>query len=369
MHLTLIISSLSPGGAERVLSELANYWTSQEHQVTLITFSATNHKPFYLLNSKIRLIQLGQRQNESSRLMRLLKAFKRILCLRKVLQAVKPDVVISFIDVMNLITILVNAGLKIPVIVSERIDPHFHSIPLFFNIIRPWLYRCAQKVVVQTNSAASYFANSLQNIIEIIPNPVMPARYEKSMTAFVKSIVAVGRLDAQKDHRILIQAFSRLHTKYPQLRLTIYGEGAERHNLQTLINSLYLQEKVVLAGTTPNIHQKLTEGDLFVFPSRYEGFPNALCEAMAVGLPVIASNCSGNVDIVRDTVDGRLFPVGDIDKLTAIMEELINDTAQRERLAHEAQTIVDRFHSDRVMHMWDDVLAKSTLPTSPFPLM
>ena len=368
MHLTLIISSLGPGGAERVLSQLANYWASKGYQITLITFSATSCKPFYPLDSKIHLIQLGQDQNKSFRWRRFLNAFKRILYLRRLLQSKKPDVVMSFIDLMNLITILASTGLKIPIIVSERVDPHFYHIPFFYKMIRPWLYGFAQRIVVQTNSAASYFANTLQSIIKIISNPAMPARYKKIVTpivtSLVNSIVTVGRLNVQKDHQVLIQAFAHLATKYPDLRLTIYGEGTERNNLQTLIDSLQLQEKVVLAGTTQDIDQKLLDADLFVFPSRYEGFPNALCEAMAVGLPVIASNCSGNIDIVRDTIDGRLFPIGDTSKLATLMEELISDTEQRIRLGQQAQTITDRFHSDRIFCLWDDVITEAIQLTS-----
>lgn len=102
------------------------------------------------------------------------------------------------------------------------------------------------------------------------------------------------------------------------------------------------------------------EADLFVFPSLYEGFPNALAEAMSVGLPVTASNCSGNIDIVRDGIDGRLFPVGDIPKLTALMEELLNDPNTRRRLGEEAKTVAERFHPNLIFHKWDQFIREAT---------
>ncbi|MFM8454084.1 MAG: glycosyltransferase family 4 protein [Gammaproteobacteria bacterium] len=360
MHLTLIISSLSSGGAERVLTNLANYWVSKGNQVTLVTLASPNKKPFYPLDSKITLIQLNQNQNETSIFTRLKNICRRIFYLRKTLKTLNPDVVLSFVDVMNLTTILSSFGLKIPVVVSERTDPHFYHIASLYTKIRPFLYRFAKKIVVQTNRAASYFGKNLQRIIQIIPNPVQAPKYSKIFSPTAQSIITVGRLDQEKDQATLIQAFARLHSSYPHLTLTIYGEGPERENLQHLINSLNLQEKVSLPGVTQEIHQKLAEADLFVFPSLYEGFPNALAEAMSVGLPVIASNCSGNIDIVRDEIDGRLFPVGDVLKLAAIMEELLNDSGTRKRLSEEAKTVAERFHPDLIFHKWDQVIHEAT---------
>lgn len=244
MHLALIISSLNSGGAERVLSELANYWVSRGHQVTLVTLASPDTKPFYLLNSKIHLIQLNQTQNESSFVTRLGNILRRVFCLRTALKNLNPDVVLSFVDVMNLTTLLASFGLRIPVIVSERIDPHFHHIPSLYKKIRPFLYRFAKKIVVQTNSAASYFGENLQGTIQIIPNPVKSPKHDKTFSSTARAIITVGRLDQQKDHDTLIHAFSRLYLKYPHLRLTIYGEGAQREHLQNLINSLSMQESV-----------------------------------------------------------------------------------------------------------------------------
>lgn len=259
MHLALIISSLNSGGAERVLTDLANYWVSKGHQVTLVTLASPDAKPFYPLDSKVRLIQLNQTQNESSFLTRLGNILRRVFCLRMTLKTLKPDVVLSFVDVMNLTTLLASVGLKTPVIVSERIDPHFHHIPSLYKKIRPFLYRVAKKIVVQTNSAASYFGENLQGTIQIIPNPVKSPKHDKTFSSTARAIMTVGRLDQQKDHDTLIQAFSRLYPTYPHLRLTIYGEGPQREHLQNLINSLNLQESVSLPGATKVIHQKLVE--------------------------------------------------------------------------------------------------------------
>ncbi|ETZ04402.1 exopolysaccharide phosphotransferase [Holospora undulata HU1] len=214
-------------------------------------------------------------------------------------------------------------------------------------------------MVVQTQSAADFFKN-LRNLL-VIPNAVKKPSLQK-ITALdqAKHIISVGRLCPFKGFDTLIQAFARLYSNYPHLRLTIYGEGNEREHLQSLINSLNLQERVSLPGATQEIHQKLVEADLFVFPSLYEGFPNALAEAMSAGLPVIASNCSGNIDIVRDGMDGRLFPVGDVLKLAALMEELVCDPNTRGHLGEEAKTVAERFHPDLIFHKWDQLIREAT---------
>lgn len=357
MHLTLIISSLNPGGAERVLSALANHWVSQGHQVSLVTFAEPSTVPFYPLDGKIQLVQLDQTAAESSFLKRSWNVLRRILCLRNTLKKLNPDVVVSFIDVINMTALLATIGLKMPVIVSERIDPTFHKIPTLYEWVRLRLYPFAAKIIVQTNSAADYFPKNLKMLIQIIPNSIAPAASTKSKKShLIKELISVGRLDTQKDHHTLIQAFSHLLPKYPDLTLTIYGEGEERQNLETLIAAFNLQDKVHLPGVTQSIQEALLTADLFVFPSLYEGFPNALCEAMAVGLPVIASNCSGNIDVVQDGIDGRLFPVGDVDSLVTLMEELINNPEECRRLSLNAQKISERFHPTRILKLWDDLL-------------
>lgn len=361
MRFTLIISSLNSGGAERVLSELANHWASQGHQVLFVTFAETGSIPFYYLDPKINLIQLSLTQFTAlSLLVRLKNIFKRIFLLRKTIQKSNPDVVLSFMDVTNITTLIATIGLKIPILVSERTHPGHHRLPKFYQILRRIFYLKADAIVMQTNSVAEYFNKNDFKNVKIIPNAVSrpiadQIRYLYSST--VKNIVSVGRLCPFKGFDTLIQAFNQLLKLHSDLTLTIYGEGKERLNLERFVNSLGLQDKILLPGAIQNIQEALVNADLFIFPSRYEGFPNALCEAMAVGLPVIASDCSGNIDIVRDGIDGRLFPVGDIQTLTQITLELLEDDLQRQRLAEHAKEICDRFEPVRVFKLWDQVIA------------
>ena len=258
---------------------------------------------------------------------------------------------------MNITTLASSLDLKIPIIVCERTHPKYYKIPFLYNKLRLLFYPKAACVIVQTESTAHYFKN-LKNIC-VIPNVVLqPTIPKQDVTSFPNHIVSIGRLCPFKGFDTLIKAFSNLHQYYPDLTLTIYGEGDERKNLEKLITSLDLEDKVFLPGTIKNVQESLVKADLFIFPSHYEGFPNALCEAMAVGLPVIASNCSGNIDIVRDGIDGRLFPIGDTEALTKIALDLLQDPNQRMKLAQNAKKICDRFHPDRIFDLWDQAIVK-----------
>jgi len=354
MKLTLVISSLGAGGAERIISDLANYWASHGHEVTLVTLSSSAAHPFYPLNSQISLVQLGQSQEEVSRVMRPWYILTRLLAIRTAMRKLKPDMVVSFVDIMNMTTLIATLGLKIPVAISERTDPNFHKLSWFYTWLRFKIYPYCYKLIVQTKSSARYFPRNFQNFICVIPNPVSAPPIQKmEPSSKVQRLITIGRLEPEKNHATLINAFSKLIKEYPDLTLRIYGEGTERARLETLIHSLGLEEKVRLPGIIQNIHEVLIKGDLFVFPSQYEGFPNALCEAMALGLPVVASNCSGNIDIVRDGFDGRLFPVGDVDGLCRVLRELLIDHEQRTLLAKNAQDVCNRFHPDRIFKQWD----------------
>lgn len=358
MKLTLVISSLTAGGAERVLSNLANYWDAKGHKVTIITLSA--EKPFYSLSETIKLEQLDQLcEGSKNFLTRISNILMRILALRKAIRKSAPDVVLSFVDVMNVATLIACVGLSVPVVVSERIDPHFHPLPWLYKILRRWFYPLARKVVVQTKSAASYFKD-LKNTV-IIPNAVHQFNpVERDFALPIKNIVSVGRLCKQKNFSTLIKAFASIYNLHTDITLTIYGEGEEHTNLESLAKSLKIDTNVFLSGTVPNIQSVLANANLFVFPSHYEGFPNALCEAMAAGLPVIASNCSGNIDVIHDGVNGRLFPVGDVEKLSSLMRELISDSLQCQKLSENGIKLSDIYSPDKIYQLWDEVIEKTT---------
>lgn len=355
MKISFVISSLQSGGAEKVLSKLANH-LCPKYKVSIISL-AQKASPFYSLLPEISLINLNLLEKTTSPIKKLWNFLKRINKLRQTIKLESPDLIISFVDITNVTTLAAAISLKIPVIVSERTNPFHYKIPFFYELLRKILYPKALKVVVQTDSAAQYFSQH-KNIF-IIPNAVEALPRKQTSETKIRNIISLGRLDEGKDFQTLIKAFSLIYEENPSLILTIFGEGPERHNLETRIKQLNLEDRVFLPGAIKNIHEKLINCDLFVFPSRYEGFPNALCEAMTVGLPVIVSNCSGNIDVVEDAVNGRIFNIGNDGELAQIITELADDFEQRKSLSLEALKIVEIYQPSKIYKMWEDIIEKA----------
>lgn len=360
MRLTLIISSLSSGGAERVMSTMANYWATKGWKITLLTFVDSTIPPFYELDSRICHIPLGIAGYSPNPIVAIWNNLQRIRTLQSAIDNSKPDAVISFMDTTNAITLLATRGLNLPVVVSERIDPASNPIGKIWEQMRQWTYPFADRIVVQTKTVLNYFSYKLQARACIIPNPVLlpPSGKEPSDKLLgERAIVAMGRLERQKGFDLLLQAFARLKDLYSEWTLTILGEGALRSELESLRNHLGLADRVHFPGRVKNPYKFMKQADLFVMSSRFEGFPNALCEAMACGIAVISTDCPcGPQDIIRHDIDGILVPNENVSALATAMDCLMSDEAVRKRLAARAPEVTERFGLEKVMEIWEVVL-------------
>jgi len=362
MRLTLVISSLACGGAERVMTTIANYWAARERDITLLTLDDGSVPPFYDLDDRVCHKALGLAGNSDNRATGLRNNLKRISGLRQAIRNSRPDIVISFMDKMNIVTLAAAQGLRVPVIISERTDPALKSIGGIWNQLRRWTYPLADMIIVQSKSALDYFPPQLQSRARIIPNPISRPRIDTQVCEqLVKpSLIAMGRLGQEKGFDLLLQAFARLKDEHREWTLTIIGDGSLRVELESLRDSLGLNDRVRLPGRVKHPQDLLRQGDLFVMPSRREGFPMALCEAMACGLPVICAACSGGPrEIVRNGIDGLLIPTEDVDALTAAMDRLMRDEAERKRLASGARQVTERFGIEKVMGMWEEALERA----------
>jgi GalNAc-alpha-(1->4)-GalNAc-alpha-(1->3)-diNAcBac-PP-undecaprenol alpha-1,4-N-acetyl-D-galactosaminyltransferase len=360
VHCTLIISSLSSGGAERVISRMANYWVKQGWEITLLTFDDGTQSPFYQLEEQVRHLPLGIAAASANPIAGVLNNITSIQTLRAAIVDSHPDVVISFMDRTNVITILATRGLNIPILVSERNDPEMLSPGRMWETLRRWTYPFADRITVQTERAGKYFPK-LHDRVMVMPNPVvLPPAEITELTMHLqgdKNLIAVGRLDPQKGFDLLLRAFAKLANQYQTWNLTILGEGELRADLETLSSELGLQDRVQLLGRVSNPHLYLNQADIFVMSSRFEGFPNALCEAMACGLPVISTDCrNGPREIIRNGVDGILVPTEDFVSLAVAMEQLMTNENERKCLADRAGEVVQRFSMEKIMAMWETLI-------------
>ncbi len=368
MRLTLIIQSLNPGGAERVMATMANYWAPKGWEITFLTFDDGLNSPFFELDPKIKHYPLAIANDSGNLLEGLKHNIKRLWVLRKAVKKTKPDAVISFIDRTNVRTLASTLGLSFPIVVSERIDPSKNDIGRVWSLFRRLLYPFASRLVVQTSGALSFFSRSMQKKSRIIPNPVIvpPIAGERKLnrnaaSSAPKTLIAMGRLTEQKGFDILLRAFARVSPRHPEWNLVIWGEGEQRSPLEKLKNDLGLQDKVALPGVTHSAYAEMVKADLFVLSSRFEGFPMVLVESMVCGLPVISFDCpSGPKDIIQNEVDGLLIPSENLEKLAEAMDKLMGDEVQREKFSQRAPEVKERFGLDKVMGMWESLLGEVT---------
>ena len=362
MRITLVISSLRGGGAERVMSIMASHWAACGWSVTLLTYDDGREAPAYGLHAAVDHRYLGIGRTSSGVIEALGSNLKRLPVLRRAIRESTPDAIVSFLDVVNVRTILATLGLGIPVIVSERNDPSCHRIEVAWRALRRWSYRYATFVVALTPDALRYFPGSIRRRGRVIPNPVS-VPFDAGIARAdgrKKTVMAMGRLVHQKGFDRLIAAFSMVATNHPGWSLTIWGEGNDRQKLERLRDRLDLKGRVALPGWTPDPFTEMREAGLFVMSSRYEGFPNVLCEAMACGVPVLSFDCPGPRHIVRDGIDGVLVPSDDVNKLAEAMDRLMADQVERERLATNGIDVTKRFAKDKVMGMWERLIASCT---------
>ena len=350
---------LSGGGAERVMSRMANYWAKKGWQVTLLTFDDGNELPFYELHSTVIHRPLDIAIFSITSVQSLAKNLRQLSVLRQAIKESVPQVLISFIDKANVLTLWATLGLGLPIIVSERTTPFRCSISRAWRILRHWTYPRATCLVVQTQDALAYFFPTVQRKGHVIPNPVVlsPDSNETEFNQRAKTVIAMGRLNAIKGFDLLLKAFASISPKCPEWSLVIWGEGSFRAELETLRNELGLQGRAFFPGQTRKPFEEMKQADLFVLSSRFEGFPNVLGEAMACGLPVVSFDCSnGPREIIRDGIDGLLVPPDDVEALAAAMAHLMNNPSIRRRLASRAPEVVERFGLEKVMRMWEAVI-------------
>jgi len=357
-RITLVISSLGPGGAERVFSWLSNNLVTHGYKVTMLLLDNGTRPPFFDISPEISVLHLNLLKSSNGFLDGLVNNLRRILVLRKAIQESRPETVISFMDSTNIITLLATRATGIRTVIAERTNPQHTANNAYWKFLQKNVYQLADKIVVQTERVTGYFPKRVQTKCVVIPNPVVKpiATSQPPIVLQRPCIMGVGRLSYEKGFDILIDAFTELAQSYPDWRLVIFGDGPAKSTLAAQIITYGLEDRIFLPGYAMEIRPLFAYADIFVLPSRLEGFPNALCEAMASGIAVIATDCStGPREIIRHGIDGMLVPINNHKALVRAMERLILDTTFREQLAKQAPVVCERFHPDGIFIKWENL--------------
>lgn len=356
LHIALVVAGLGAGGAERVISLLGSEWARRGHRITLIAFDTPDAPIYHALDPRIEVVRLGIAAGGGG-LGGVGASFRRLAALRKILDTLAPDVAIAFLTKISVLTLLANVVSHRPVIVSERNNPQLQRASRLWRLAFRWLAWRADAIVMQSRASIEAVPPSGRARAHVIPNPIAIGTRAR-MPGRALTCAAVGRLTWQKGFDILIDAFGRAADRHPTCRLTIWGEGEERAMLQQQIDASGLAHRIMLAGNSASPEDWVAQADMFVLPSRFEGFPNVLGEAMAAGLPVIAFDCRyGPADMVRPGEDGLLVPAGDVAALAAALDRLLSDRDLRMRLGAAGRAVADRLRPSVIVAQWDGVLA------------
>ncbi|MCI7503576.1 MAG: glycosyltransferase family 4 protein [Clostridium sp.] len=348
--ITIVTKAMTSGGAERVIAQLANYFVRRGITCRIIT--TEQYEVMYSLDEKVELATIGKKSNNT-----IIDRILRYKAVRKLVLSDKPDVVLTMPEDTGIYAILALIGSGIPVFVSERNNPWVMPNVKITRLLRKLAYPFAKGIIFQTEMAKSFFPKYIQKKGIVLQNPVEVSRIPTPYTGERKKVfTAVGRLELQKNFSMLIRAFAKFHESEREYKLIIYGEGKERTNLEKLIKQLNLEGSVLLPGRNKDVLNAINGSAAFILSSDYEGMPNALIEAMCMGMPVISTDCpsGGPRELIHDGKNGLLVEVNNIESMQNAMQQIIDDRS--EELGKSAYVTGKKLTDSQVFDKWEKVL-------------
>ncbi len=359
MNILFFVSSMHAGGAERVAATLSSAWARQGPRVTLAPTYTHKGKLFYPLDPRVQLVWVADAMGRLGRTP--LAPLVKLWALRRLVRCERPDVIVSFLTNVNVMVLMATRGMRVPVIACERTNPAVStSATPRLQSLRRRLYPHAAMVTVQADASLEPMISLVPGLkrVGVVPNPLppdLPPPRTAERLSQRRRMVAMGRLVPSKRYTGLVEIFARLAPRFPDWDLVIWGEGPLRSELEAKVAQAGLAERVLLPGRTSTPWQELLDSDLFVMTSEVEGFPNALIEAMALGLPCVSVDCpSGPREITREGQDAVLVPLGDEAALEGELARLMSDAAARKELgARGAQSVRSRYGLPHVLEHWN----------------
>lgn len=353
MKIDFIISRLIGGGAERVLVILANYFADQGHFIRIITLNP--FEEVYELNPKIELIRLNGQKKSFVRIRNLLALGKFYWSKKN-----RPDLVISFLTFTNLVSIIICKVFSVPIIACEHNSHRQVNHPKWLqNFTWNYIYRFANLVTVLTKRDLDFFNNRGAKTI-VMPNPSTFETNSNPIANRNKSIITVGSLDRYdvKGFDNLIPIVSDLLKENPDWDLKIIGSGTKGQEfIQAQIDSHNLSEQVKFLGFRKDVKSIYRENSILLLPSRREGFPMVLLEAMSQGMAVIAFDCfTGPAEIITDGVDGILVEDQNFDAMKKSLSLLIADESLRCTLGVNAMESIKKYAIEAIYSRWMEVI-------------
>lgn len=395
-HIAMYIGSLQKGGAEHVMVNLAEYFWSAGYHITLVTtYIADNeydvpHAAWKVINntqnsddieagsSSIVEAVVVDRQEQTKAVdlkgglsggidrvfsaiddtgLGRVKAFKkRFDTLKDIWKEIKPDLILSFIGKNNIMAIMTARSLKIPVVVSVRAKFEMEYPSKGMMLAMKYTFPKAAGIVLQSRGAAACLPDRIRRKTIVLPNSINPDFIRQPFKGTRdKVIVSVGRVDANKNHKLIIDSFNKIKDEYPEYKLVIYGDGPDRDKLTKYVSDNGLGDKVTFMGSVPDVADRIQSASMFILASDMEGMPNALIEAMSLGLPCITTDCMYDTsELIQDNSNGIVVPKNDTIKMSEAIKILLDDPEYASKLGSKAIEIQKDVAPDVINQRWEN---------------
>lgn len=346
-----VIHALGYGGAGKMIVYLANHMAKCGYKTVI--YVEEQQGQHYPVDPSIEVVQETEFFKNYY-----IRHFQQIFQLRRRVAEINPDIVVSFQTNQNALSVLATRGRRIPVIISERGDPYQYND--IIAKLKTSVINKAEGAVFQTKRASEYYGEALQKRSKVIYNPCTVSYIERPAWSERDDEVAfVARFDIQQKRQdLMVKAFARITSKFPSYKLCFYGVGGDQESIEKLVGELGIRSQVVFKGLTKDIPNAIKKSKLFVLSSDYEGLPNALIEAMAVGLPCISTDCSpgGAAELIQSGKNGIIVSCGDEKLLASAIEQALSDPIGSDVMGQEAQKIIEKLAPNKIYAQWEEYI-------------